>query len=175
MTSAGTNLPVLPALMVEDAVRAALLEDWGRAGDITAQATLSAEIGARAVIAARRPGRLSGLDLAATAFRLSDPAIGIETLARDGDREARAAVRGPDDDDARVPVEHGNFAVSVFHVMRRRCEHQTAAVAGQCERMHAGSNCHTQADDCHVDSFHHADRLFALAGFALFFHAYLDR
>ena len=88
MTSAGTNMPVLPALMVEDAVRAALLEDWGRAGDITAQATLSPEIGARAVIAARQPGRLSGIDLAAAAFRLSDPAIAVEILARDGDRLA---------------------------------------------------------------------------------------
>lgn len=86
MASTATNLPVLPALMVEDAVRAALLEDWGRAGDITAQATLSPEIGARAVIAARRPGRLSGLDLAAAAFRLSDPSIEVERLARDGDR-----------------------------------------------------------------------------------------
>ncbi|SOC09807.1 carboxylating nicotinate-nucleotide diphosphorylase [Stappia indica] len=86
MSDTGTNLPVLPALMVEDAVRAALLEDWGRAGDITAQATLSPEIGARAVIAARQPGCLSGIDLAATAFRLSDPAIAVEILARDGDR-----------------------------------------------------------------------------------------
>lgn len=86
MAGTATNLPVLPALMVEDAVRAALLEDWGRAGDITAQATLSPEIGARAVIAARRPGRLSGLDLAAAAFRLSDPSIEVERLARDGDR-----------------------------------------------------------------------------------------
>ena len=88
MTDTGTNMPVLPALMVEDAVRAALLEDWGRAGDITAQATLSQETGARAVIAARQPGRLSGIDLAAAAFRLSDPAIGVEILARDGDRLA---------------------------------------------------------------------------------------
>lgn len=86
MAGTATNLPVLPALMVEDAVRAALLEDWGRAGDITAQATLSPEIGARAVIAARHPGRLSGLDLAAAAFRLSDPSIEVERLARDGDR-----------------------------------------------------------------------------------------
>lgn len=86
MAGTATNLPVLPALMVEDAVRAALLEDWGRAGDITAQATLSPEIGARAVIAARRLGRLSGLDLAAAAFRLSDPSIEVERLARDGDR-----------------------------------------------------------------------------------------
>lgn len=64
--SAAAYRPVLPALMVEDAVRAALLEDWGRAGDITAQATLAPDTRARAVIAARQPGVLAGLDLAAT-------------------------------------------------------------------------------------------------------------
>eukprot|EP00873_Tetraselmis_striata_P022920 jgi/Tetstr1/443184/TSEL_031224.t1 len=72
--------------MVEDAVRAALLEDWGRAGDITAQATLGPDTRARAVIAARQPGVLAGLDLAATAFRLADPSISVETLLEDGAR-----------------------------------------------------------------------------------------
>ena len=86
--SAAGNLPVLPGLLVEDAVRAALLEDWGRAGDITAQATLSPELRASAVIAARQPGRLSGLALAETAFRLSDPAIRVEPLVGDGARLA---------------------------------------------------------------------------------------
>ncbi|WP_208979188.1 carboxylating nicotinate-nucleotide diphosphorylase [Stappia stellulata] len=74
--------------MVEDAVRAALLEDWGRAGDITAQATLGPDTRARAVIAARQPGVLAGLDLAATAFRFADPSISIETLLDDGARLA---------------------------------------------------------------------------------------
>ncbi|WP_417767525.1 carboxylating nicotinate-nucleotide diphosphorylase [Stappia sp.] len=84
--SVAASLPVLPGLLVEDAVRAALLEDWGRAGDITAQATLSPELGATAVIAARQPGRLAGLALAETAFRLSDPAIRVEPLVGDGAR-----------------------------------------------------------------------------------------
>ncbi|WP_293719549.1 carboxylating nicotinate-nucleotide diphosphorylase [Stappia sp.] len=83
-----TRLPVLPALMVEDAVRVALLEDWGRAGDITAQATLSAGHRASAVIAARKPGRLAGLDLAEAAFRLSDPEIRVEKVMADGARLA---------------------------------------------------------------------------------------
>ncbi len=86
--SAVARLPVLPQLMVEDAVRAALLEDWGRAGDITAQATLSAAHRAAAVIAARQPGRLAGLALAEAAFRLSDPDIRVEALAADGARLA---------------------------------------------------------------------------------------
>ncbi|MCA1244327.1 carboxylating nicotinate-nucleotide diphosphorylase [Stappia stellulata] len=84
--SSAAHRPVLPALMVEDAVRAALLEDWGRAGDITAQATLGPDTRARAVIAARQPGVLAGLDLAATAFRLADPSISVETLLEDGAR-----------------------------------------------------------------------------------------
>jgi nicotinate-nucleotide pyrophosphorylase (carboxylating) len=84
--SAAAYPPVLPALMVEDAVRAALLEDWGRAGDITAQATLAPDTRARAVIAARQPGVLAGLDLTATAFRFADPSISIETLLDDGAR-----------------------------------------------------------------------------------------
>lgn len=44
-TVSRTHLPVLPALMVEDAVRAALLEDWGRAGDITARRRFRPNIG----------------------------------------------------------------------------------------------------------------------------------
>jgi len=83
--SAIANRPVLPALMIEDAVKAALLEDWGRAGDITAQATLGPDLTARAVIAARQPGVLAGLEIAATAFRLSDPTIAVEPVLSDGD------------------------------------------------------------------------------------------
>lgn len=49
-------LPELPRLMVDEAVKAALLEDWGRAGDVTSQATLPPDAKASAVIAARKPG-----------------------------------------------------------------------------------------------------------------------
>lgn len=79
------DLPHLPRLMVDDAVRAALLEDWGRAGDITSQATIPAGARATAVIAARKAGRLAGLDFVESACRLTDPAIRVERLARDGD------------------------------------------------------------------------------------------
>ena len=64
------TLPQLNPLLVEDAVRAALAEDFGRAGDITSQATIPASAQATAVIAARKkPGVLAGLDLAREAFR----------------------------------------------------------------------------------------------------------
>ena len=71
-------------LLIEDAVRAALLEDLGRAGDITSQATIPAAAQAHAVIAARKPGVIAGLPLAARAFALMDPALVFEALAEDG-------------------------------------------------------------------------------------------
>jgi nicotinate-nucleotide pyrophosphorylase (carboxylating) len=94
-----TNLPDLPRLMVEEAVKAALLEDWGRAGDITSQATLPREATARAVIAARKPGVLSGLAFAESAFRQTDAGLRFEGLKQDGDRlepmDVVARIEGP--------------------------------------------------------------------------------
>ena len=63
----------LPALMLEPIVRAALLEDLGRAGDLTTDAIVPASARAETALVARQPGIVAGLDLAATAFRLIDP------------------------------------------------------------------------------------------------------
>lgn len=93
------HLPVLPRLMIDEAVKAALLEDWGRAGDVTSLATIPADAEARAVIAARKPGVLSGLGFAESAFRQTDAAVTFEPLASDGDRlekgSAVARITGP--------------------------------------------------------------------------------
>ncbi|KSV95555.1 carboxylating nicotinate-nucleotide diphosphorylase [Sinorhizobium sp. GL28] len=80
--------PELPALMIEDQVRAALLEDLGRAGDITTLSTIGPELTATAGMNARDPGVVAGLDLARAAFRLVDPSIGFEALVADGDQVA---------------------------------------------------------------------------------------
>jgi nicotinate-nucleotide pyrophosphorylase (carboxylating) len=86
-------LPQLSPFVVEEAVRAALAEDFGRAGDITSQATIPANAQAKALIAARKkPGVLAGLDLAVKAFAMVDPAIGVVALAQDGDSFAPGAV-----------------------------------------------------------------------------------
>lgn len=84
--------PELPALMVEEQVRQALLEDLGRAGDITTYATIAPEKTATAEMAAREDGVIAGLELARTAFRLVDPAIRFEALISDGDRVTPGAV-----------------------------------------------------------------------------------
>jgi nicotinate-nucleotide pyrophosphorylase (carboxylating) len=76
-------------LIVEPVVRAALLEDLGRAGDITTEAVVPADATVEAVIAARQPGVLAGLDAALLAFELIDPTLRIERRRADGDRILR--------------------------------------------------------------------------------------
>ncbi|HVY42843.1 MAG TPA: carboxylating nicotinate-nucleotide diphosphorylase [Hyphomicrobiaceae bacterium] len=93
------SIAPLPTIMIESVVRAALLEDLGRAGDITTDAVAPADARARTALAAREPGVLAGLDLALLAFRLIDPSIVIEVQRRDGSRLAPgniiATVAGP--------------------------------------------------------------------------------
>ena len=61
--------------MLEPVVRAALLEDLGRAGDLTTDAIVPADAQAETRLVARQEGVLAGLDLARLAFRALDPAI----------------------------------------------------------------------------------------------------
>ena len=77
-------IPALPALMVEPAVRAALLEDLGRAGDLTTDAIVPATARARTALVARQRGVVAGLGAAAMAFRLVDPSIEIAIERPDG-------------------------------------------------------------------------------------------
>lgn len=74
----------LPAHLVDAAVRAALAEDLGLAGDITTNATVPAAARAHAVLAARTSGTVAGLQLAAAAFALLDPATRFEPIVADG-------------------------------------------------------------------------------------------
>lgn len=84
MTEFNSYKPELPSVMVDDAVRAALQEDLGRAGDITTLATIAPDAMADVVIASREDGVLSGMPLARSAFRLINPDIQFETLMDDG-------------------------------------------------------------------------------------------
>jgi|HubBroStandDraft_1064217.scaffolds.fasta_scaffold00015_91 nicotinate-nucleotide pyrophosphorylase (carboxylating) len=94
-----TSVAPLPLILIEPLVRAALLEDLGRAGDITTDSIVPAETSARLALNARQAGVVAGLDLAALAFRLIDPAIRFETIRPDGSAVAPgdvlALVEGP--------------------------------------------------------------------------------
>jgi nicotinate-nucleotide pyrophosphorylase (carboxylating) len=86
-------------LLIEPIVRAALLEDLGRAGDITSDAIVPAHARVEAVIAARQPGVLAGLEAALLAFDLVEPALRSERLCADGAHVGRgdrvARISGP--------------------------------------------------------------------------------
>src|SRR4051794_17499664 len=94
-----TTVPPLPAVMIEPAVRAALLEDLGRAGDLTTDSIVPAGAEARTALVARQAGVIAGLDFAAAAFRLIDPAITMQVARPDGTRLAPgdliATISGP--------------------------------------------------------------------------------
>jgi nicotinate-nucleotide pyrophosphorylase (carboxylating) len=93
-----TLTPLLP-LMYEPLVRTALLEDLGRAGDITADAIVPADRNASLVLRARQPGVVAGLDIARCAFQLVNPAIQLTAERPDGSVVAPgdviAAIEGP--------------------------------------------------------------------------------
>ena len=78
------DLPPLHPLLIEPLVRAALVEDLGRAGDITTDAVVPADAEAEARFVARQGGVVAGLDLAALAFRLVDPRLDFRVLKGDG-------------------------------------------------------------------------------------------
>jgi nicotinate-nucleotide pyrophosphorylase (carboxylating) len=79
-------------LIIEPIVRAALLEDLGRAGDITTDAIVPRGAEVEAVIAARQPGVIAGLNAALLAFELVDPTLEIARLCADGERISRGEV-----------------------------------------------------------------------------------
>jgi nicotinate-nucleotide pyrophosphorylase (carboxylating) len=85
--------------MIEPLVRAALLEDLGRAGDITSAAVVPADLVARTALVAREAGVVAGLDVARLAFELIDPGIVFRVERQDGAAvgwgERIAAVEGP--------------------------------------------------------------------------------
>ena len=78
------SLLPLPRLLVEPIVRAALVEDLGRAGDITTDAIVPASARLDGVIAARQAGVIAGSDAAVIAFGLIDPAVSVEVVRGDG-------------------------------------------------------------------------------------------
>jgi nicotinate-nucleotide pyrophosphorylase (carboxylating) len=79
-------------LLIEPIVRAALVEDLGRAGDITSDAVVPADAAIEAVIASRQSGVVAGLDAALLAFELLDPTLHIAQLKGDGHRVERGDV-----------------------------------------------------------------------------------
>ncbi len=88
------DIPPLPNVMIEPLVRAALLEDLGRAGDLTTDSIVPAGARARMTIRSRQTGVVAGLDLARIAFALVDPRVVLRIEAPDGSAVAPGTVVG---------------------------------------------------------------------------------
>ena len=92
-------VPPLPAIMIEPSVRAALLEDLGRAGDLTTDSIVPSDTRTTCALVARQPGVVCGLDFSDWAFRLIDPRIEMTIALPDGSRlkpgDLIATVTGP--------------------------------------------------------------------------------
>lgn len=71
-------------LQIEPVVRAALVEDLGRAGDLTTDAIVPADQTGAVALVARDPGVVAGTDCARLAWTLLDPRVEVTIEAPDG-------------------------------------------------------------------------------------------
>lgn len=78
------TVPPLPDVMLLPLVQAALLEDLGRAGDLTTDAIVPVDAVAETRLVSRQEGVLAGLDMARLAFQTMDPQIKFSASLRDG-------------------------------------------------------------------------------------------
>jgi nicotinate-nucleotide pyrophosphorylase (carboxylating) len=76
--------PPLPDVILEPIVRLALLEDLAPAGDITSDSAVPSAAALHAVLRARQPGVVAGLDAALLSLRLVDPSVVVSVSLGDG-------------------------------------------------------------------------------------------
>jgi nicotinate-nucleotide pyrophosphorylase (carboxylating) len=83
---------------IRNAVKSALAEDVGR-GDATTLATVPSSMKARAVMRARQPLVVAGVDFVEAAFRQLSPRVRVQKIVRDGQRakagEVLLKISGP--------------------------------------------------------------------------------
>ncbi|MEQ8488283.1 MAG: carboxylating nicotinate-nucleotide diphosphorylase [Marinovum algicola] len=74
----------VPDVILEPMVRHAIMEDLGAAGDVTSRAVVPGDAQYRAELRARQDAVVSGMQVAALAFRLLDPSLKVTVLVADG-------------------------------------------------------------------------------------------
>jgi nicotinate-nucleotide pyrophosphorylase (carboxylating) len=107
-------IPSLPDLLIEPVVRAALAEDLGRAGDVTSLATIDVDARFAAVFAARKDGRVAGLDCARLAVAALDPTASFEIITPDGSDAAPGAVLARVEGNARALLSAERVALNLL-------------------------------------------------------------
>ena len=100
----------LTAAEIRRAVRAALAEDLG-SGDVTTLATVPAAAQSAALMNAREPLTVAGLEFAALAFRELSPKVRIKQFVRDG-----FAAPNPPYEDCRKPNIRSALRWQIFSI-----------------------------------------------------------
>ena len=109
-----TPLRTLPDVMVEPIVRAALLEDIGRAGDVTAEACIPADATLRAQFRARKPGVAAGVSCLRLAVLAMDPAARVDIRLNDGSSLTPGAVIAEIEGNARALLTAERTALNLL-------------------------------------------------------------
>ena len=104
----------LPAILIEPVIRAALAEDLGRAGDVTAAACIPAGTRWTAVFAARPAGTIAGLDCARLAMTTLDPEARFTARVHDGETVAPGTVLAEVEADARAILSAERTALNLL-------------------------------------------------------------
>ena len=104
----------LPDLMIEPIVRAALVEDLGRAGDITGEACIPADARMAASFVVRRDGVVAGLACARLALHALDPAATCKVVAADGTAVRPGAVLARIEGNARAVLAAERVALNLL-------------------------------------------------------------
>jgi nicotinate-nucleotide pyrophosphorylase (carboxylating) len=104
----------LPDLMIDPVVRAALLEDLGRAGDITAAACVPADARLNGRFAARKAGRIAGLDCARLAIAALDPGATFTVKITDGSDAPAGGVLAQVEANARALLSAERVALNLL-------------------------------------------------------------
>ena len=102
----------LPDLLIEPLVRAALAEDLGRAGDVTAAACLPAGERLSVVFAARAEGRVAGMACARLALAVLDPTVRFGVVIPDGQDAEAGAILARAEGDARAILSAERVALN---------------------------------------------------------------
>ena len=116
----------LPDALIEPVVRAALVEDFGHAGDITSAACVDPQARLSVQFAARQPGVIAGLDCARLAVALTDSGIRFQAVVDDGDHVTAGAVLARAEGNARAVLAAERVALNL---MGRLCGVATLTAA----------------------------------------------
>ena len=106
-------IQALSDLLIQPVVDAALAEDLGRAGDVTA-ALIDADARLSVVFAARSEGRVAGLACARLALSRLDPAVQFEVVIQDGADAAAGAILARAEGNARAILTAERTALNLL-------------------------------------------------------------